>query len=98
MVLSRRQSDLQGRPEHGLVRKVHGTDTLHVRPEQTENIASSMFRHRVDRRVSQGLSKGCITVVNPLDFARLERHIRSRKPSIPIPGETFNAYGKVMVR
>lgn len=44
------------------------------------------------------LSKGCITIVHPSDFNRLERHLRSRNPDLPVPGTTLKAYGTVEVR
>jgi hypothetical protein len=47
-----------------------------------------------DRR----LSEGCITVVNPREFYRLERFIRSNPAQTPVPGTTLKAYGTVEVR
>jgi hypothetical protein len=44
------------------------------------------------------LSDGCITVVNPLEFSRLQAIVRSHKPDLPVPGATFKAYGTVTVR
>jgi len=43
------------------------------------------------------LSDGCITIVNPLDFQRLQAIIRSHKADLPIPGAAFKAYGTVTV-
>lgn len=43
-------------------------------------------------------SDGCITVKNPADFDRLQRHIRSFAPDMPIPGSAMKAYGRVEVR
>jgi hypothetical protein len=47
---------------------------------------------------SRQLSQGCITVQSSVEFDRLERHIRSRHPDIPVPGTTAKAYGIVEVR
>ncbi|MFC7627711.1 DUF2778 domain-containing protein [Paraburkholderia humisilvae] len=44
------------------------------------------------------LSKGCITVPSSEIFDRLERHIRSRPPDVPVPGTTYKAYGTVVVQ
>jgi Tlde1 domain len=43
-------------------------------------------------------SKGCVTVVDPSAFDRLERYLRSRKPDLPVPGTTLKAYGTQEVR
>jgi hypothetical protein len=43
------------------------------------------------------LSDGCITVLNPQDFERLQAHIRLRQPSISVPGAPMKAYGTVSV-
>ncbi|MFC0574313.1 DUF2778 domain-containing protein [Paraburkholderia solisilvae] len=45
-----------------------------------------------------GLSKGCITVLNPSEFDRLARHIRARPSDLPVPGDARSAYGTVEVR
>jgi len=45
-----------------------------------------------------GLSQGCIVILNPVDFNRLEHYLRSSKPEIPIPGTHRKAYGTVEVR
>lgn len=46
-----------------------------------------------------GLSEGCIVILDPLDFDRLERYLRSAKPEMPILGSrTTKAYGTVEVR
>ncbi|WP_459709662.1 DUF2778 domain-containing protein [Paraburkholderia sp. 2C] len=47
---------------------------------------------------SRGVSEGCITVGTQDEFDRLERHIRSRPPDIPVPGTTDKAYGTVVVQ
>lgn len=44
------------------------------------------------------LSEGCITVVSPNDFDRLQNYLRSHKPALPVPNTTFKAYGTVEVR
>jgi Protein of unknown function (DUF2778) len=44
------------------------------------------------------LSEGCITVLSLEEFDRLERHIRSRPPDVPVPGTTYRAYGTVEVQ
>lgn len=45
-----------------------------------------------------GLSKGCITIVNPSEFDSLQRFIRVRPPELLVPGSTLKAYGTVEVR
>ncbi|MEM5435650.1 DUF2778 domain-containing protein [Paraburkholderia diazotrophica] len=45
-----------------------------------------------------GLSHGCITVVAPYEFDRLQKFIRSRGQTLPVPGTTLRAYGTVEVR
>ncbi|WP_429411695.1 DUF2778 domain-containing protein [Paraburkholderia sp. GAS82] len=47
---------------------------------------------------SRRLSEGCITVVDPSDFDRLSRYLRSHAPDLPVPGATLKAYGTVEVR
>ena len=37
------------------------------------------------------------SIVNPLDFQRLQAIIRSHKADLPIPGAAFKAYGTVTV-
>ncbi|CAB3760694.1 DUF2778 domain-containing protein [Paraburkholderia humisilvae] len=44
------------------------------------------------------LSEGCITVQSGAEFDRLERHLRSRPPDVPVPGTNDKAYGIVDVR
>ncbi|CAB3746015.1 DUF2778 domain-containing protein [Paraburkholderia solisilvae] len=44
------------------------------------------------------VSKGCITVKSREEFDRLERHIRSRPPDVPVPGTNDKAYGTVVVQ
>lgn len=44
------------------------------------------------------LSEGCITVVSPYEFDRLQNFIRSQKPSIPVPGSDLKAYGTLEVK
>lgn len=44
------------------------------------------------------LSEGCITVVSHIEFDRLQRYFRSRRPDLPVPGSTLRAYGTVDVR
>ncbi|CAG4893377.1 DUF2778 domain-containing protein [Paraburkholderia gardini] len=44
------------------------------------------------------LSEGCITVVSHLEFDQLNRFIRSRKPTLQVPGSDMRAYGTVDVR
>jgi hypothetical protein len=44
------------------------------------------------------LSEGCITVKNPADFERLQRHIRAFEPTMQMPGTDMRAYGRVDVR
>jgi hypothetical protein len=46
----------------------------------------------------QGLSEGCITVVNPAEFELLQRHIRKYPPQLLIPGNKLKAYGTVEVQ
>jgi hypothetical protein len=43
------------------------------------------------------LSEGCITVVHPYDFDRLQKFIRARAASLPVPGTALRAYGTVEV-
>jgi len=45
-----------------------------------------------------GTSQGCIVVIDPADFDRLERFLRSAQPEIPVPRSRFMAYGTVEVR
>lgn len=45
-----------------------------------------------------GVSKGCVAIINPADFDRLEHFLRSASPEIPIPNSHFKAYGTVEVR
>ncbi|MFM0741297.1 DUF2778 domain-containing protein [Paraburkholderia xenovorans] len=45
-----------------------------------------------------GLSHGCITVVAPYEFDRLQKFIRSRGQMLPVPGSTLRAYGTVEVK
>lgn len=44
------------------------------------------------------LSQGCITVVNAYEFDRLQKFIRSRGLTVPVPGTTLRAYGTVEVK
>ncbi|WP_454757394.1 DUF2778 domain-containing protein [Cupriavidus campinensis] len=44
-----------------------------------------------------GISKGCITIDNPMDFYRLRGLLKGQKLS-PIPGTKHLAYGKVVVK
>ena len=44
------------------------------------------------------LSDGCITVVNPYEFDRLQKFIRSKKAMLPVPGSALRAYGTVEVK
>ncbi|RKR39038.1 DUF2778 domain-containing protein [Paraburkholderia sp. BL17N1] len=44
------------------------------------------------------LSEGCITVTQPNDFERLQKYIRSRGRTLPVPGTTMKAYGTVEVK
>jgi hypothetical protein len=44
------------------------------------------------------LSMGCITVRHQYEFDRLEKFIRSQRPSIPVPGTSLKAYGMVDVK
>lgn len=44
------------------------------------------------------LGEGCITVVSPMEFERLSRHIRASPPTLNVPGAQFKAYGTVEVR
>lgn len=44
------------------------------------------------------LSEGCITVVNPIQFERLEKALRSAGPRLPVPGAGFKAYATVLVK
>ncbi|MNN79930.1 hypothetical protein D3C81_1966150 [compost metagenome] len=44
-----------------------------------------------------GISKGCITIDNPMDFYRLRGLLKEQKLS-PIPGTKHLAYGKVVVK
>jgi hypothetical protein len=44
------------------------------------------------------LSEGCITVVQPYEFDRLQKFIRSRGLTVPVPGTTLRAYGTVEVK
>lgn len=44
------------------------------------------------------LSEGCITVVNPYEFDRLQNYIHSQRPSLPVPGTSLKAYGILEVR
>lgn len=70
-----------------------------------QNGGDNTFIHGVKRgsfrlhpNGSRGLSQGCITVVNPIEFDSLQRFIRTRQPDIPVPGSTLKAYGTVEVR
>ncbi|SEF06705.1 Protein of unknown function [Burkholderia sp. WP9] len=44
------------------------------------------------------LSEGCITVKDPNDFDRLQKYIRSRGRTLPVPRTTMKAYGTVEVK
>ncbi|WP_105506402.1 DUF2778 domain-containing protein [Paraburkholderia sp. BL21I4N1] len=44
------------------------------------------------------LSQGCITVVNPGAFDALQKFIRSKGLTMPVPGTTMKAYGTVEVK
>jgi len=44
------------------------------------------------------LSEGCITVKNPYEFERLQKFIRSRGQTVPVPGTSLRAYGTVEVK
>jgi len=44
------------------------------------------------------LSEGCITVLYPYEFDRLQKFIRSHAASLPVPGTTLRAYGTVEVK
>ncbi|WP_342713837.1 DUF2778 domain-containing protein [Paraburkholderia lycopersici] len=44
------------------------------------------------------LSEGCVTVVNPYDFDRLEKFLRSQKPSLPVPETDLKAYGTLEIK
>jgi hypothetical protein len=44
------------------------------------------------------LSEGCITVLHPYEFERLQKFIRSRGAVLPVPGTPLRAYGTVDVR
>ncbi|MFM0631418.1 DUF2778 domain-containing protein [Paraburkholderia xenovorans] len=44
------------------------------------------------------LSHGCITVVNPQEFDRLQKFIRSRGQTVPVPGTALRAYGTIDVK
>lgn len=46
----------------------------------------------------RGLSEGCITVVNPGAFDKLQKYIRSQGATVTVPGSQFKAYGTVDVR
>ncbi|MFC0397637.1 DUF2778 domain-containing protein [Paraburkholderia rhizosphaerae] len=41
---------------------------------------------RLHAEGSRRISEGCITVMSKPEFDRLERHIRSRVPDLPVPG------------
>lgn len=45
----------------------------------------------------QGISKGCVTIVNLSDFNRLNIYMRAHGASIPIPGTDMKAYGTITV-
>lgn len=62
----------------------------------TEGIKRGNFR--LHPMGPQRLSEGCITVVSQSDFDRVERHLRSHPPELPVPGTTLKAYGTVEVR
>lgn len=70
----------------------HGGDDTFI-----NGVKRGGFRlHPIGQR---GLSEGCITVVDPLEFDSLQRFIRSRQPDIPVPGSAMlKAYGTVDVR
>lgn len=44
------------------------------------------------------LSEGCITVNSLYEFERLQKYIRSRGLTLPVPGTTMKAYGTVEVK
>ena len=44
------------------------------------------------------LSDGCITVVNPYEFDRLQKFIRSQGATLPVPGSALRAYGTIEVK
>jgi hypothetical protein len=44
------------------------------------------------------LSEGCITVASPHEFDRLQKFIRSRGLTVPVPGSALRAYGTVEVK
>ena len=69
----------------------HGGDTTFI-----QGVKRGRFRlHPVGRR---GLSEGCIAVVDPSEFDRLQRFIRTKSPTLWVPGSTMKAYGTVEVR
>ncbi|WP_415117777.1 tlde1 domain-containing protein [Paraburkholderia sp.] len=45
-----------------------------------------------------GLSEGCITVVHPYEFDRLQKFIRSQGARLSVPGTALRAYGTVEVK
>jgi hypothetical protein len=44
------------------------------------------------------LSEGCVTVVNQYDFDRLEKFLRSQKPSLPVPRTDLKACGTLEIK
>lgn len=69
----------------------NGGDTTFI-----QGVKRGGFRlHPVGRR---RLGDGCITVVDPSEYDRLQPFIRTYPPSLSVPGSTLKSYGTVQVR
>ncbi|MCP4489331.1 MAG: DUF2778 domain-containing protein [Gammaproteobacteria bacterium] len=52
---------------------------------------------RLHPKGSRGISEGCITIENPLDYQFLRTILKNTTP-VAVPGSTLKSYGKVVVR